>query len=181
MEHEVQRWAIARVRSGCELLFQDWATRREVPIYLPVARRSVIRGRRPVRLLVERPLFTGYAFTVECRSAVLRETSAFLKLLRNGDGELLRVSAAVVTELRARIASGEFDDVGPPSTPRFVIGSPATISAGPLMGFRGVVLGVLGRSLLLDVNARLVRCAMREVEVGHLSRQMPFAAGAVEA
>jgi hypothetical protein len=142
-----------------------------VSVFLPVGRHLVVRGRgAPVRVVVEKPLFVGYAFTVECRSEVLRETSTFLKLLRNREGELLRVNGAVIAELRARIASGEFDDAEPPSTPRFMIGSTATISAGPLIGFRGVVLGVLGRSLLLDVNARLVRCAMREVELGHLAR-----------
>jgi transcription antitermination factor NusG len=159
-------WAIARVRGGRELAFRHWAVERSVAIYLPVARRLVIQRRRPVKVLVERPVLPGYVFIEpQASGTVLRETSMFVSLLRNRDGVRLRVNGSTISELRQRVQSGEFDDALPSRSPRFAIGMSATIAAGPLSGFAGLVLGTFRHELLLDICGRLVRLRAHEVEL----------------
>jgi hypothetical protein len=67
--------------------------------------------------MVDRALFKGYGFVgASSPTGRLRETSMFLGLLTDPDGLRVTVGGEIIDDLRARIASGEFDDE-PPTIP----------------------------------------------------------------
>ena len=162
----MNRWIAAQTQPHREQIARYNLLEQGYDVLLPV----FLKERRHARKVdtVEAPLFPGYIF-VEMdprRSwAPINGTRGVTRVLATPGGSPLFVPTAIIADLQARIAAGEF--APKEKAARFRRGDVVRITSGPFTGFTGLYEGTAAQrvAVLIDMMRQKVVVRLSEGQV----------------
>ncbi|MCL6622104.1 MAG: hypothetical protein K6T55_08385 [Syntrophobacterales bacterium] len=149
-------WYVIHTRSNCEALVEAALQRKNLEVFLP---RLPVPSRRNRRILLNRPLFSGYLFVhadleTDAYYDIIKQRKVVRILGRNGRFE--PVPDEVVQSIKAIVASGHLY-----APCRYLErGQRVRVVEGPLAGVEGIVVGKNPKRKRIVVAVELFRRAV---------------------
>jgi len=155
-------WVVLHARPRCEKKIVDFCGRNDMPVYLPLRRKSHRYGSRERSF--DSPLFPGYTFCVATpqQRSLLRQNRYVANLLEVAD------QAKLVDQLQQIATALDVGDVVE-VMPYLEAGKQVRVTGGPLKGLEGIVARIKGKTKVVISVDMIRQSVAMEVDSSYLS------------